>query len=54
MSTKENPLFKKYKIEKHIGSGTFGNVYRVMNLKTEKKYALKHIDNHQKNEYSIR
>ena len=31
----------KYEIEKQIGSGGFGNIYLVKNIKDDKNYALK-------------
>lgn len=35
--------FEDYKIIKHIGRGTFGKVYLVKNVKTNKLFAMKSI-----------
>ena len=41
LSVNENEIFLDYKIEKYIGKGAFSNVFKVKNLKTKHKYALK-------------
>ena len=39
------PIFDPscYEIEKKIGEGTYGAIFRVINIKTKKKYAMKKI-----------
>ena len=32
---------KKYKVEKKLGSGTFGEVFKCRHLRTNKVYAMK-------------
>ena len=34
-------LFKKYKLRKKIGEGSFGKIYNAYDIKTKEEYAVK-------------
>lgn len=36
---------KTYKLKEHLGSGTYGAVYKVRHRDTKKEYACKYINN---------
>ena len=44
----------KYKPEKIIGQGAFGTIYKVVEIKTNKSYALKFITIAKKNKEKIK
>lgn len=39
----KNGINEKYKIEKTVGNGTFGVVYKAVNLETNKVVAIKKV-----------
>ena len=43
MNTDWEYLRKDYKIKEHLGSGTYGAVYKVKNRETKKEYAAKYL-----------
>ena len=49
-----NVIKKQFKLDKIIGEGAFGTVYRAENLKTGQKVAIKLITNIQKDPYLVR
>ena len=38
-------FFNKYKATKKLGEGSFGKIYSVININTNKKFALKMVKN---------
>ena len=43
ITDKKNGINEKYKIEKTVGNGTFGVVYKAFNLETNKVVAIKKV-----------
>lgn len=43
-------LREDYKVKEKIGSGTYGDVYRVKHRTTKKEYAVKYIKDFMKND----